>query len=68
MDSCSDDDISTIANLNNEFIYTYFFDDWSDSESDDDANLMVVVASILHEETRSTCHNGGAPCQAEPPI
>jgi hypothetical protein len=44
MDSCSDDDISTIANLNNDFVYTHFFDDWSDSKSDDDADLMVADA------------------------
>jgi hypothetical protein len=68
MDSSSDDDISTIANLNNEFFYTHFFDDWSNSEFEDDAYLMVAVASILHKETRSICHSRGAPCQAELPI
>jgi hypothetical protein len=50
MDNSSDDEISTIASLNNEFFYTHFFEDWSDSESDDDFNLMVAVASSLHEE------------------
>jgi hypothetical protein len=50
MDSSWDDDISTIANLNNEFLYTHFFEDWSDFESGDDADLMVAMASILHEE------------------
>jgi hypothetical protein len=54
MDSSSyDDDISTIVNLNNEFFYTHFFKDWSDSESNDDVDLMVAMASILHEETEA---------------
>jgi hypothetical protein len=51
--SSDDDDISTIANLNNEFFYTHFFKDWPDSEFDDDADLMVAVASILHEENET---------------
>jgi hypothetical protein len=50
MDKSLDDDISSIASLNNEFFYTYFFEDWSDSKSDDNADLMVAMASILHEE------------------
>jgi hypothetical protein len=68
MDSSSDDDnIVAIVNLNNEFFYTYFFDE-SDTKSDDDADLMMAVESILHEKTRPTYLNGGAPCWAEPPI
>jgi hypothetical protein len=38
----SGDDISAIASLNNKFFHTHFFEDWSDSEFDDDADLMVV--------------------------
>jgi hypothetical protein len=50
MDNSSDDnDIAAIASLNNEFFYTHFFEE-SDTESDDDANLMLAMASILHEE------------------
>jgi hypothetical protein len=51
MDSSSDDDddIAAIVNLNNLFFYTHFFDE-SDTESDDDADLMVAVPSVLHEE------------------
>jgi hypothetical protein len=45
MDSSSDDDdIATIVNLNNEFCYTHFFEE-SDIKSDDDADLMVAVAT-----------------------
>jgi hypothetical protein len=47
----------------------HFFEDWTDSEFDDDSDLMVDVASILHDrKTRSTCLSGGAPCSAEPSI
>jgi hypothetical protein len=31
-----------------EFFYTHFFDE-SDTNSDDDADLMVVVATVLNE-------------------
>jgi hypothetical protein len=51
MDSISDDKISTITSLNNEFFYKHFFEDWLDSESDDDSNLMVAMASFLHKQT-----------------
>jgi hypothetical protein len=48
-DSSSDnDDIPAIVNHNNEFFYMHFFDE-SDTDSDDDANLMVAVATILNE-------------------
>jgi hypothetical protein len=50
MASGSDDNIEAIADLNNEFFYTHFFKDWSDTESDDDSDLMVTCASILNEE------------------
>jgi hypothetical protein len=50
MDNSSDDEISTIASLNNGFFYTYFLKNWSDSEFDDDSDLMVAVASILNQE------------------
>jgi hypothetical protein len=50
MDSRSDDEISTIAFLNNEFYWKHFFGDWSDLESDDDSYLMAAEASILYEE------------------
>jgi hypothetical protein len=53
MDSSSDDDdIAAIVNLNNQFFYTYFFDK-SNTESDDDADFMVAVASILHEKNKA---------------
>jgi hypothetical protein len=47
MDSGSDNDIATIARFNNEFFYKDFIEYWLDSDS---ADLMVVVASILHED------------------
>jgi hypothetical protein len=50
MDSSSDDQISTIASLSNEF-YKHFFKDQSESVSNNDSNLMVAMASILHEES-----------------
>jgi hypothetical protein len=46
--SSDDDDIAAIVNLNNEFFYTHFFDD-SDTNSEDDADLMVAVATVLNE-------------------
>jgi hypothetical protein len=46
--SSDNDDIATIVNLNNEFFYRHFFDE-SDTDSDDDANLMVAVATVLNE-------------------
>jgi hypothetical protein len=46
--SSDNDDIVTIVNLNNEFFYRYFFDE-SDTDTDDDANLMVAVATVLNE-------------------
>jgi hypothetical protein len=50
MDNNSDDDgIATFVSLNNQFFYMHFFED-SDTESDDDADLMVAMASVLHEE------------------
>jgi hypothetical protein len=53
MDSSSDDaDIAAIVNLNNEFFYMHFFDE-SGTESDDDAELMVVLATVLHEENEA---------------
>jgi hypothetical protein len=57
-DSSSDeDDIAAIVNLNNEFFYTHFFnesDTDSDTYSDDDADLVVAVASVLHEENEAS--------------
>jgi hypothetical protein len=47
-DSSSDDDIADIVNLNNEFFYTHFFDEF-DTDSDDDVDLMVAVATVLNE-------------------
>jgi hypothetical protein len=46
--SSDDDDIAAIVNLNNEFFYTHFFDKF-DTKSDDDADLMVAVATVLNE-------------------
>jgi hypothetical protein len=46
--SSGDDDIAAIVNLNNEFFYTHFFDE-SDTDSDDDADLIMVVATVLNE-------------------
>jgi hypothetical protein len=53
MASSSDDDIEAIAELNNEIFYTHFFEDWSDSEFDDDSDLMVVCATILNKENEN---------------
>jgi hypothetical protein len=53
-DSRSDDnDIVAIVNLNNMFFYSHFFEE-SDTESDGDADLMVAVASVLHEENEAS--------------
>jgi hypothetical protein len=53
-DSSSDeDDIAAIVNLNDELFYTHFFDE-SDTDSDDDADLVVAMASILHEENKAS--------------
>jgi hypothetical protein len=46
--SSDDDDIAAIVDLNNEFFYTHFFDE-SDTDSDDDADLMVAVATVVNE-------------------
>jgi hypothetical protein len=52
-DSTSDDDdIVAIVNLNDEFFYTHFFDE-SDTDSDDDADLMVAVATVLTESNEA---------------
>jgi hypothetical protein len=48
-----DDDIEAIADLNNEFFYTHFFENWLDTEYDDDSNLMVTCASILNEKNEN---------------
>jgi hypothetical protein len=51
-DSSSDeDDIVVIVNLNKKFFYMHFFDK-SDTDSNDDADLVVAVASVLHEENK----------------
>jgi hypothetical protein len=46
--SSDDDDIAAIANLNNECFYAHFFDE-SDTDSDNDADLMVAMATVLNE-------------------
>jgi hypothetical protein len=46
--SLNDDDFAAIVNLNNEFFYMHFFDE-SDTNSDDDADLIVAMATILNE-------------------
>jgi hypothetical protein len=51
MHSISDDELATIAILNNEFFYKHFIEDCSDSDSDDDSDLVVGATSILHEES-----------------
>jgi hypothetical protein len=61
MDSNLNDEISTIACLNNEFYYKNFLEGWSDSESDDDSYLMAPWEVSSTGKTRSTCLNGGAP-------
>jgi hypothetical protein len=50
--SSDDDDIAAIVNLNNEFFYTHYFDE-SGTDSDNDADLMVAVASVLREENEA---------------
>jgi hypothetical protein len=53
MDNSSNDDvIAAIVNLNNDIFYTHFFDEF-DTEYDDDADLMVAVASVLHDENEA---------------
>jgi hypothetical protein len=52
MDISSDDELDTIASLNNELFYKHFIEDCSDSVSDKDSNIMVAVVSILHEESK----------------
>jgi hypothetical protein len=42
----------TIVNLNNLFFYAHFIEE-SDTESDNDADLMVAMASVLHEENEA---------------
>jgi hypothetical protein len=44
--------IAAIVNLNNEFFYTHFFDE-SNTDSDDDADLMVAVATVLNESNEA---------------
>jgi hypothetical protein len=51
--SSNEDDIAAIVNLNNEFFYTHIFDE-SDTDSDNDANLVVAVANVLHEENEAS--------------
>jgi hypothetical protein len=53
MASSSDSNTEAIAEHNNEFFYTHFFEDWSDSEFDDDSDLMVACATILNEENEN---------------
>jgi hypothetical protein len=53
MASSSDDDIKAIVDLNNVFFYTHFFKDLSDSESNDDSDLMVACGTILNEENKN---------------
>jgi hypothetical protein len=50
--SSDDDDIVAIVNLNNEFFYTHF-DDESDTDFDDNADLMVAVATVLNEQNEA---------------
>jgi hypothetical protein len=50
--SSDDDDIAAIVNLNNEFFYTHF-DDESDTDSNDDVDLMVVMATVLNEQNEA---------------
>jgi hypothetical protein len=52
IESSSDDDIAAIVSLNNQFFYTHFFEN-SDTESDDDADLMVTVAAVLNEQNEA---------------
>jgi hypothetical protein len=50
--SSDDDDIASIVNLNNELFYMHF-DDESNTDSEDDADLMVAVATILNEQNEA---------------
>jgi hypothetical protein len=50
--SSDDDDIAAVVHHNNEFFYTHFFDE-SDTDSDDDADFMVTMATILNEENKA---------------
>jgi hypothetical protein len=49
-----DDKISSIVSVNNDLYYKNFILDWLDSDSEeDDSNLMIVVISILHEDSEA---------------
>jgi hypothetical protein len=50
MDNSSDDELGTIASLKNEFVYKHFIEDCLNLDWNDDSDLMVAVASIVHEK------------------
>jgi hypothetical protein len=65
--SLDDDDIAAIVNLNNEFFYTHFFDE-SETDFDDDADLVVAMATVLNEENKAYMPQWRGSVKGEPPI
>jgi hypothetical protein len=53
MNSGLDEDIASIANVNNLFFYKHFVKESLDSDSDDDPDMLLVVASLLHEDNEA---------------
>jgi hypothetical protein len=49
MDNSSDEDIGSIVIVNNEFYYKHLIEEWSDSDSNNDSDLMLALTNILHE-------------------
>jgi hypothetical protein len=56
MDNSSDADIAFIMSVN-KFFYKHFIAQWSDSDSDEDFNLMLAVKIILQEDNEAQLHH-----------
>jgi hypothetical protein len=52
MDITLDEDIASIMSVNNEFFYKHFIEQWSDSDSDDDSDLMLVVTRVERDHAQ----------------
>jgi hypothetical protein len=46
-------DIASIANVNNLFFYKHFVEESLDSDSDNDPDMLLAVASLLHEDNEA---------------
>jgi hypothetical protein len=53
IDNSSDNEISSILSINNDFFYKHFILEWSYSKSEDDFDLMIAVTSVLHEDSEA---------------